>query len=126
MPAAQKKISEQEWVNLVLQCRNSGFSDREWCDYNRIPLSTFYYHVRKLKKKDYCIPPAAGFTARQQVQEVVPLIIEEEPASVKADNSFGTESTAIRIFIRQFSLEITNHADQDTIRRTLSALEALC
>ena len=41
---------EDYWLELITQCRSSGLTDRQWCLENRIPVSTFYYHVRALRK----------------------------------------------------------------------------
>ncbi|MFQ6806520.1 MAG: IS66 family insertion sequence element accessory protein TnpA [Lachnospiraceae bacterium] len=44
-------LNDEHWLNLITQCRSSGLTDRQWCIENGIPFSTFYYHVRTLRKK---------------------------------------------------------------------------
>ena len=39
--------TEEEWFQLIQECRTSGLSDKEWCRQNNVSLSNFYYHIRK-------------------------------------------------------------------------------
>ena len=48
--------SQDHWLELISQCRSSGLTDRQWCIQNGIPISTFYYHVKALRKKACEIP----------------------------------------------------------------------
>ena len=43
--------TEEEWFQLIQECRTSGLSDKEWCRQNNVTLSDFYYHIRRLTKK---------------------------------------------------------------------------
>ena len=62
-------LNDEHWLNLITQCRSSGLTDRQWCIENGIPVSTFYYHVRALRKKACEVPEAVDAAA--QKQEVV-------------------------------------------------------
>ena len=46
----------------------SGLFDRQWCIQNGIAVSTFYYHIKSLRKKACEIPEASY--AIEQHQEV--------------------------------------------------------
>ena len=63
-------ISQDHWLELISQCRSSGLTDRQWCIQNGIPTSTFYYHVKALRKKACEIPETS--VAATQKQEVGP------------------------------------------------------
>ena len=54
--------NDEHWLKLITQCRSSGLTDRQWCIENRIPVSTFYYHVRTLRKKACEVPEAVDAT----------------------------------------------------------------
>ena len=49
-------LNDSFWLERITQCRSSGLTDRQWCIENGIPVSTFYYHVRALRKKACEIP----------------------------------------------------------------------
>ena len=43
--------SDEEWMQLITSCRQSGLSDKEWCVSNGIVVSSFYNGVVRLRKK---------------------------------------------------------------------------
>lgn len=47
----KKQVIETEWAERIRQCRESGLTVSEWCSENGINLKTYYYHLRKLRKK---------------------------------------------------------------------------
>lgn len=87
---------------------------------------TFYYHVKQLRKKA-CEIPASTYSSRNDVQEVVPLVVEDQTSAIS--ESLTTVSTAdatIRLTIQGILVEIANHATQEVIQNTLAALRFLC
>ena len=40
------KRSDQEWMELIQECRTSGLTDKAWCERNHIQRSSLYYHIR--------------------------------------------------------------------------------
>ncbi len=118
--------SDRHWFDLIQQCRTSGKSDYQWLQENNISSPTFYYHVKQLRKKACEIPPNTRST-KNDIQEVVPLIIEEANAVSKSvPVKSAADSIAVRLSIQGISLEITNIATQEIIQNTLSALRFLC
>ena len=43
--------SLEEWMDLVIQCRQSGLTDAAWCNEHGISPSCFYNAVSRLRKK---------------------------------------------------------------------------
>lgn len=43
--------TEQEWMDLIHECRTSGLGDKDWCEQHDIPISTFYTKITRLRKK---------------------------------------------------------------------------
>ena len=37
------KRSDQEWMELIQECRTSGLTDKAWCERNHIQRSSLYY-----------------------------------------------------------------------------------
>ena len=60
--------SDEEWLNIIHECRTSGLSDKIWCEEHHIQPSKFYYHIRRLRAK------ACEITE----QEVVPVSFAEQ------------------------------------------------
>lgn len=61
--------SDCRWFDLIQECRTSGKSDRQWLAENDIAPPTFYYHVKKLRKKA-CEIPASLSNRVSEIQEV--------------------------------------------------------
>ena len=84
---------DEHWLELITQCRASGLTDRQWCIENRIPVSTFYYHVRALRKKACAVPEAVEASA--QKQEVVQIPFWEKEQNPSAPYSGSVVKTKI-------------------------------
>ena len=84
--------SLDEWMDLVIQCRQSGLTDAAWCNEHGISPSCFYNAVTRLRKKACQIPDSAGKASTLDLashkQDVVQIAIEPEisPAEVIPDN----------------------------------------
>ena len=130
MVQKQTKRNEQEWIELIQECRTSGLSDKEWCFRHGIPISTFYNRVTALRKRA-CSIPSASRNVVSSSQQVVPVtIIDENPTlpveDIQNASIAGNSVPAIILNINGCRLEISNHAGKDIILNTLSALQQLC
>ena len=124
-------VSERHWFDLIQQCRTSGKSDAQWMQEHEIKSPTFYYHVKQLRKKACDIPENSFSRQRNDVQEVVPLFMDEAPSIMannnpSASSSITDNTVAVRLSIQGISVEIANSATQEVIKNTLSALQLLC
>ena len=115
-------LNDEHWLNLITQCRSSGLTDRQWCIKNGIPVSTFYYHVRTLRKKAREIPQAVDAAAQKQEVVQIPTWEMEQLASDTA--AFHTPSICLEM--QGIRIEIHEQAGADVIRNTLLALRQLC
>ena len=117
---------DKYWFDLIQECRASGKTDHQWLEENNIAAPTFYYHVKKLRDKA-CQIPYKRATREVELQEVVPMIIEEEPELAPIVNQIPEpESMAVRITFHGATVEISSSATQDIIQNTMSALRILC
>lgn len=56
MAQLRTRRSQEEWLELIQECRCSGMTDRDWCDQHGIVVSSFYNAVKRLRKKACDIP----------------------------------------------------------------------
>lgn len=121
--------SDRRWYDLIQKCRTSGKSDRQWLLENNICSPTFYYHVKQLRKKA-CDIPENTYSTDVPVQEVVPLVIDDMPASkpqtVINEVDSSSNEVALRLTVQGVTMEITNHATQTLIQNVISALRYTC
>ena len=128
--------TDEEWLDLIMQCRQSGLSDAQWCRHNGIPDSSFYNAVSRLRKKACSIPEPSikGSTGKaldltSGSPDVVPVRIvpEETPETVitPAGGSSVTHldnSHSIEILSGNTRIRICNGADPVLLSAVLSAV----
>lgn len=71
------------------------------------------------------------YPQRNDVQEVVPLFMDDAPSIMtnnnpSASSSITDNTVAVRLSIQGISVEIANRATQELIKNTISALQFLC
>lgn len=114
--------NDEYWLKLITQCRSSGLTDRRWCIEHGIPVSTFYYHVRTLRKKACEIPEAVDADAQKQEVVQIPLWEMEQHSS----DAVALDKPSICLEMQGIRIEIHEQAGTDVIRNTLLALRQLC
>ena len=88
---ADKKLYYDKIYDLVMQCRKSGLSDKQWCINNDIAPSTFYCWIKKLRQQACYQVPEHNFrhntnvTAEKQdvvCVNVLPEVTENEAIEI--------------------------------------------
>ena len=52
----QKFVRKDEQIKLIIECRQSGLSNYQWCRKRDINSGTFYNWVSKFPKNGYAFP----------------------------------------------------------------------
>lgn len=127
----QKRIvRKDEQIKLIMECRQSGLSDYQWCQRQGIHAGTFYNWVSKLRKSGYTIP---GSNSKSEgaavVQDVVKvdLVNEDISSPVIEQNTrpltLNTEpAIAAELVVGNVTLRFFNGADQNLIRCAMQCL----
>ena len=115
-------LNDNHWLKRIAQCRSSGLTDRQWCIKNGILVSTFYYHVRALRKKAYKVPEVANIITQKQEVVQIPL---REIESQGSDNVSASISS-VCLEMQGIRIEIHEQAGADVLRNMLLALRQLC
>jgi len=124
-------VKRDEQIKLIMQCRQSGLSDYQWCTQHGIEPGTFYNWVSKLRKKGYTFPDAKDELVKTPaVQEVVKLnVIEqheqsshtiEQNACYLASNQ--NDGLAAELVVGNVTLRLYNGADQKLIQSAMQYL----
>lgn len=128
----QKRIvRKDEQIKLIMECRQSGLSDYQWCQKQGINPGTFYNWVSKLRKADYTIPNSESKVSGVPVsQEVVKLDLVERGISTPAvmeqnvSHPVSSDSSCIAAEIECGSIRIRlfNGADASVIQNTFQCI----
>lgn len=129
-----KRRSNDEWLNLITECRQSGLTDDAWCRNNGIPVSSFYNAVHRLRESACSVPERAASSTVMDLtasaQEVVQFSIIPEPAPEPAAPATAQQmptvnfdnSHTIEISVGGSSIRIRNDADPQLLERIISIL----
>ena len=130
-----KRISSDEQLKLIMECRQSGLSDYHWCQANDINPGTFYNWISRLRKKGMVIPcsAAAMGSASTGLQEVVKVelipddeLMPECPVSndrpVQDPATIPQKAPAVEILQGNSTIRFFHGADRELIEATLRCL----
>lgn len=129
---AQKRIkrTDQEWFDLIKDCKTSSLKVKTWCEQHGITEKAIDYHSRRLRRKGYTIPRKIPQAIPCEKQEVVCLDIPKslfsDQEEILSPDPFPAHAAALRIHFQGIPVEISNHAARETIENTLLALRSLC
>lgn len=123
-------VRKDEQIKLIMECRQSGLSDYQWCQRQGINAGTFYNWVSKLRKCGYTIPDSNSKTeGAATVQDVVKVdlvsgnlsspVTEQtsRPLALNTEPAVAAELVAGNVTLRLF-----NGADQNLIRCAMQCL----
>lgn len=84
-----KRVCKDDQIQLIMECRQSGLSDYQWCKQNGIHPGNFYNWVSKLRKQGYSFPDSQSkLTAVPNIQEVVKVgLIQPQDSSPKVEQN---------------------------------------
>lgn len=118
---AYKRRTDEEWLELIQQCKSSGYSDFEWCKLNGIPASTFYNKLNLLREKA-ALEEVTKPVLHQQ-QDVVEVHFQD---TLHQGTPAVNQEVALCLNLNGISVDIFNNATKTTIENTLHALRLLC
>ena len=127
-----KRRTQQEQYDMIMECRQSGLSDHQWCLEHDINPGTFYNWVRRFRKQACEFPAPAGKDRFQAVhQEVVKMeIIPDHPSdffeqpSMEDSVEITKPVAAMELQIGKAVLRISNQTDPRLLEQTLKLLGA--
>ena len=87
-----KRVCKEDQIKLIMECRQSGLSDYQWCEQNGIHPGTFYNWVSKLKKSGYTLPDTQkNSEMKPEIQEVVKVDLIDSVSEVEQNVSLQTQ-----------------------------------
>ena len=125
-----KRISCDEQMQLIMECRQSGLSDYHWCQMHGINPGTFYNWISRMKKRGITLPESSGEAKyiSSPVQEVVKLelIPEKHAVPTSAISPCDTYSTvndvAFEVVIHSATIRVFNNTDSRMLENLFHCL----
>ena len=133
-PRANRR-SQDEWFQLIQECRSSGLSDRTWCEQHGILVSSFYNAVKRLRKSACDIPLSSNrrtyaldLTSASQQEAVridicaAPYPEAVPPAKQMCPAPHLDHSHTIELMMDNISLKVSNSADPFLLQQIIRML----
>ncbi len=130
MKTKRKSINEK--LQLIMECRNSGLSDYQWCKRNNINPSTFYNWITRLHKQGTEIPEDLSDENKTPLkQEVVKLELVHNDAALPTKSNENirvlehptiTEHPAVEIVFENATIRFFHGIDQELAETMLKCL----
>jgi len=130
-----KQISANEQFLLIMECRQSGLSDYQWCQMNDINPGTFYNWISRLRKRGMVIPMLSDQEKKTlaPLQEVVKVNLMPDSASLlvplQVDQNTcivpdlaTKELPTVEILIGNATIRFFNNTDKNLIETTLKCM----
>lgn len=111
------EINIQKWSKIIEECRNSGMKIIQWCKEKSVSKSQYYYWQNKI-----CDSVCENLPVVKELKlsTNIPTFTE-----VKMPTNDESNDIALTIFINNISVQIHNHANEDTIGATLRIIKTL-
>lgn len=127
----RKRITIQEKFELIIECRNSGLSDYQWCKQRGLSPSTFYGYVKHVRKHNCEIPEPANLItyAPGDKPNIVKLeVVNDDPQPVYINQNNNKVSVpTMGITLGKISIKVTNDVDPVLLSSVVSPLgDRLC
>ena len=116
-----KRRTEQEQYEIIMECRQSGLSDHQWCLEHDINPGTFYNWVRRFRKQACEFPAPAG---KDRFQAIHQEIVKMEIIPDQSTDLYGQSSKEDIVQIGQAVLRISNQTDPRLLEQTLKLIGA--
>lgn len=126
----KKRVCKADQIRLIMECRQSGLSDYQWCEKNGIYPGTFYNWVSKLRKSGYTFPESEArsntIPTRQDVVKVDVVSCQEPSPVIEQNLSLAitqeTSPVVAELLIGDITLRLFNGANEQLIQSVLRCI----
>lgn len=127
-----KRVPFDEQLRLIMECRNSGLTDSQWCLENNIKHSTFYTWIERHRKAASIIPESVAKPAQAEKHEVVRIerntiigsqSLSEVPLIHESQKVYPAPVPAMEIAVCGAVLKVTNDVNPGLLTQTLRVLK---
>jgi len=109
----KNEFRSRQWAEIIKRCQESSKTVKSWCEENDIPIKSYYYRLRKLRKQA-C-----------KSNEMVP-VQKDPPTIVPVTYRKESREKCITIHTASISIDIYEGATKSTLENVLGVLGITC
>jgi putative transposase len=120
MRKVQHEAMVEDWKKIIIECRNSGLSAKQWCRQNNVKENRYYYWLNVIRNE--------AMLQKQQHSKDTAMTVFAEIKGPGANNQLPatTSSVCAVIHLSGLEVEIYNGAAQSTISAIVKTLKESC
>ena len=99
-----RAISQEQWKQRIVECRNSGVPVKEWCREQGISYSTYYRHEQALLKG---AQDSSDIPISEQTLQTLPVPFVDVSEMCQTTSKTHTDSIVIQVSAPGFKLKVT-------------------
>ncbi|MFQ9619318.1 MAG: hypothetical protein ACLRZF_07345 [Waltera sp.] len=121
------RVSKEEQLKLINECRSSGMTDSDWCREHGIAVQYLLLLGKTASQESAQIPePAYGHSENPRPrQDVVPIDIIPEHFSLQYNDPFPDTYHTLEIILGSATIRVSDKTDPELLSRTLQILKAV-
>ena len=112
----KRAISQEQWKQRIVECRNLGVPVKEWCREQGISYSTYYRHEQALLKS---AQDPSGTPISEQTPQTLPVPFVDVSEMCQTSFKTHTDSIVIQVSASGFKLKVTG----ETAMKALKEIE---
>ena len=122
-----KHRNNQQWLELITECRQSGMTDMDWCRANGISHSTFYKAIHRLQEAACKLPESLACSSTMlnltsAKQDIVPISIIPD-TSAEVNNALPEPTHYIMEITKcDMTIRVSNDISPSLLSHTLHLL----
>lgn len=109
----KRAVSQAQWKQRIVECRNSGVPVKEWCRKQGISYSTYYRHEQVLLKSTQ---ESGDMAITEPVQQALSVPLVEVPGICQATAKTHTDGIVIQVSAPNFKLKVTGEAAEMALK----------
>lgn len=103
----KRAVSQAQWKQRIVECRNSGVPVKEWCRKQGISYSTYYRHEQALLKS---AQDSSDIPISEQAPQTLPIPFVDVSEMCQTASKPHTDSIVIQVSAPDFKLKVTGEA----------------
>lgn len=112
----RSQLKREQWKSIIIECRKSGMTVKDWCKANGIVEQTYYRNLKRLREELLGNLPAAVDKHEK------PTVFKKLEVHTPVPNT----QAAVVIRLVGATVEINEGTSQQTIQAVLLALQSVC
>lgn len=109
----KRAISQEQWKQRIVACRNSGVPVKEWCREQGISYSTYYHHEQALLKG---AQDSSNIPISEQAPQTLPVPFVDVSEMCQTTSKTHTDSIVIQVSAPGFKLKVTGEAAMKALK----------